>query len=64
VDLASLNDRWRAINHPHAVPAEDHPMTMFFAHCPWCGYTGAVSLPLHEAMSDALVHKGSCSQLN
>lgn len=70
MDLTALNDRWRENNHPYAmqiaVPDIGHSgqNMRYLPHCPRCGETGVIPLPLHAAMSDALAHKQKCGQVN
>lgn len=59
MNLAQLNDRWRTINHCHAIPAKDDGL--FYLHCPNCQYTGLIGVPLEAAMSDVLAHKNQCT---
>jgi hypothetical protein len=56
--LCSLNDRWRANNHPYA---EGGPP--FVAFCPACGSRIEAQPTLWGAMSDALAHKAHCDNL-
>lgn len=58
MDLHVLNQRWQTVDHPHAAPAEVEGK--FRPHCPSCGYTGRIDLPLIAAMNDAIAHKNTC----
>lgn len=59
MDLGQLNERWRTINHAHAIPAKDEGL--FYLHCPNCQHTGIIGVPLEAAMSDVLAHKNQCT---
>lgn len=55
--LDELNQRWQVTGKPHAVSVNPQLYRMY---CPRCGQNGHTALPLHAAMSDALVHKKRC----
>ena len=56
MNLADLNERWRATGKPHAIGDGDGWVWC----CPWCRKGGRTKLPLHAAMSDSLAHKQHC----
>ena len=57
MNLADLNDRWRATGKPHAISDDGNGWIWC---CPSCQKGGRTRLPLHAAMSDALAHKQRC----
>jgi hypothetical protein len=65
MDLQQVNQRWRALNLPHATtigaPPNPDAEAKYIPHCPLCDYTGPVARQLHGAMSEALVHKHQCA---
>jgi hypothetical protein len=65
-DLPDLNDHWRAIGHPHAIPTADAPGGGDYALvCPRCGKTlevdPKVQRTLMAVMNEAIAHKNHCT---